>query len=853
MRRGKVQRLGAVAILIVGIFLMAYFLYSRQSAFSMEALLWITVAVATGLAVGLLSIWAVKYRRRPAPTQAAVPGGLEGMPGRPRKEYVVPADLPPPPTVLLGRNTQIEQICRVLQQPRNGPKTVVLSGPTGIGRSALAVSVADLLADCYPDGQVLIDADSRADMRAEDVFAAFYWALKGPGDERPAPADLERWYRDRTAKKRILVILDNFSHLKEIRRFLPSGERCALIVASTAPIPGLVADVSLTLCPLDEQSARGTLLALLGRDDPPPGPETDALRAIVAATARYPVALYLAGAALTGRRNWTLQLAVQRMAEVAALRAPDTDGLPAFVGALDLSFAMLTHRERCGLALLGLLPGATGRVDNVASWMLAALLRGLRPPEQRDPGTREDLDSGPEFAAAARRLLDRFAHARLAQQRFDDVSGVVTYQVPEYVRAYARAHLRTLISPEERAAAERMLDEEQARRGRRKPDDLLSGTVYQMLDEGRLAAALDAARDAVAHSHALRGRGQSPAMAREGLSLAALAEVYAELGWIEEGMTCAELALHVGDDSGAGQPRAHRVLGQLRSRQRLFARALDEFDRAATAARRIDDDKEQIRVLRERTATHALAGQPALAVADANQALSLCVRVGAAGDRLRPGVLWAHAGALLAWGQLEQAVGVLREAEELTRIGRRDQRLWRPWIRHQRALVALAGGRYEEGRKYGFRALDDFTEIRHRYGAGHSRLAIGRAFLAEGRIDAAVPMLEETLTTFRASGDRWIEAEAATVLAEAQQRAYQLQPSAQAPPITRQLLLAAEQTFARLGDTTSEGRSRRMLADLDEIQVTIEREPTPSMPVAHRRSTIADLVAPLGAARRIQS
>ncbi|MFY1638080.1 hypothetical protein ACN27F_33175 [Solwaraspora sp. WMMB335] len=807
-----------------------------------------------------------------------MPGGLEGHTGEPRR-YLVPADLPPPPTILLGRDWHIEEIRRKLARPNGRPTIVVLSGPTGIGRSALAITVAGLLADSFPDGQVLVDADGRPDMRTGDVLDAVYWALREParGDE-PPPADLELWYRQRTAELAVLVILDNFTRLDEIRRLLPAGERCALIITSPGPIRGLDAHVALTLGRLDQAPAREALLELLGRSEPMPDRESAAVDTIVEATARYPVALHIAGAALAGRRSWTLELAVERMREVAANRDEDPDLTP-FAGALDLSFAMLTKQERQGLVLLGLLGAAeNGHPENVASWMLAALMRGCanasgaghdrEPPVPEpaiaqgllddlpagrrsypdrpwpganvDPADDESADELPDDGRVgsddaaldredhelrtARQLLERLANARLAHQRFDSV-GVVTYRVPDYVRTYARAHLIRVLSSEQQAAAEAMLQAERERRGERRPADLLAGTVYRLLDDGRLAAALDAARDAVTHARHLRQRGSHASDAGEALGLAALAEIYAELGWIEEGAACAEAALRAEDRSAASESRARRALGNLRNRQHKVDEGAVEIAQALRIARQIGDVKEEIRVLRERSVNRVLAGRAEQALAAADSARELCGHAGGSGARLLPSVLWAYAGALLATGSLDEAAETLREADRRTRVSAHGRRLWRPWIRHQRALVALRAGRYEEGRKYGFRALDGFTEIRHRYGVGHSRLAIGRALLAERRTEAATAVLEEALITLRTCGDRWMEAEAATVLALAQQLDFQRRRSASAPPRARQLLLAAQQTFARLGDVDGEVRSRRLLDDLESIEVAAWPEP----------------------------
>jgi tetratricopeptide (TPR) repeat protein len=142
---------------------------------------------------------------------------------------------------------------------------------------------------------------------------------------------------------------------------------------------------------------------------------------------------------------------------------------------------------------------------------------------------------------------------------------------------------------------------------------------------------------------------------------------------------------------------------------------------------------------------------------------------------------------------LAEADQLLVEADILTGDRGIGQTLWRPWIRYQRALVAMDADRYELSREMGLCALEGFTTLRHRYGSAHCRLLIGQSYLLESMVDKATPVLEEAHSTLRQCGDRWLEADAAVALA----RAYQL---AERSHEAVDLLSAAEQAFAKLGD-----------------------------------------------------
>jgi hypothetical protein len=104
-------------------------------------------------------------------------------------------------------------------------------------------------------------------------------------------------------------------------------------------------------------------------------------------------------------------------------------------------------------------------------------------------------------------------------------------------------------------------------------------------------------------------------------------------------------------------------------------------------------------------------------------------------------------------------------------------------------------------------ALESFTTIRHRYGAAHCRLVLGRAYLASEQLGRATSTLEEAHSTLLRCGDRWIEAEAAVELAHA----YHL---GRREEDTVTLLTAAEQAFVKLGDVEGQDRASRSLWQL---------------------------------------
>ncbi|MEO3820119.1 AAA family ATPase [Plantactinospora sp. B24E8] len=803
----------------------------------------ISIAAVSIGALMMAVLLAIVRRRRDAPPVAAVPGGLERTADTPRDQPVIPAELPPP-GLLVGRDDTLAELRAHLSTPAEegtGPRLIVLYGDRGVGKTALAINLAHQVAEDYPDGQLLFRFD-RADVTTpEERLGVFVWALKGPKERMPDPADLQRWYRERTQRRRVLVILDNVETVEQIQPLLPAGPDCLAVVTATdeltplrEPFPHLR---SVPVAPLTPPDATRLLRELIGVERISEEDSPQAAR-IVVASGGYPVALSIAGAVLASRRNWTLEVAVRRMDEAAAA-SPGGTGVP-FSGILDLAYALLTRTEQNALLLLGL-----ADTHQVQPWLLAALLRGQHPEEASSPGL-------------AARLLDRLALARFAERQVEDDSGVSTYTLPWYAQAYATGRLRAEPPPlpvdlQQRIRGE--LRNERDRRAARDVERQLRQTVYQQLDEGRINQALESARELLAWSRdddvrradALVGRATAgagtpggtpaaggttapagagattsltgvtaPARVRESLALVALGEVVAEFGWIDAAAAYAREARNLSGDSPLVRARALRLSGSLRLGQRQIPEAETELDEALDAVGRTGDEGEHIRVLREQIVLQALRGDPARGRRFAKIAESMTASGSGAARRERPGILLAHGVVEQMCGDPDRARELFTEAEKLTADPAAHQELRCCWIRLQHARLLLQEEKYDQSREFAVTALSGFTKVEHRYGAGHARLELGRAYLAEENLERAVPLLEESHGTFRRCGDRWIMTDAATALAQAYHLADRVQEATA-------LLRAARQTYTRVGDAYGQWLAGRLLW---EVESDLRDEPT---------------------------
>jgi predicted ATPase len=114
--------------------------------------------------------------------------------------------LPSPSTSLVGREQDIVQVAELLEAP--DVRLVTLTGPGGIGKTRLALAVAERLADHYPSATVFVPLASIAEpgLVLPRVAAALGASLEGTG--RPLDALVEH-----LGDRPTLLVLDNLEQV----------------------------------------------------------------------------------------------------------------------------------------------------------------------------------------------------------------------------------------------------------------------------------------------------------------------------------------------------------------------------------------------------------------------------------------------------------------------------------------------------------------------------------------------------------------------------------------------------------------------------------------------------------------
>lgn len=141
---------------------------------------------------------------------------------------------------LTGRDAELNRLLDIAAAVGGEATTVVVSaidGMAGIGKTALAVHAAHLLADDYPDGQLFVDLQAHAaGTGPRDPNEALGRLLQALGlDPQAIPAELDeraKAFRNRLAGSRTLIVLDDAASEQQVRPLLPAAPGCLVLVTS---------------------------------------------------------------------------------------------------------------------------------------------------------------------------------------------------------------------------------------------------------------------------------------------------------------------------------------------------------------------------------------------------------------------------------------------------------------------------------------------------------------------------------------------------------------------------------------------------------------------------------------------
>ena len=617
---------------------------------------------------------------------------------------------------------------------------VVISGPGGAGKTALAVHVAHMLRDRYPDGQLFVGLgdDGRGPEPAGLALARLQRSLGVPaaGFQVRIEEEVDR-YRLALTGRRMLVVLDDAAGVEQARPLLPGEAGCAVIVTSRAAIPGLEGATSVGLTVLPEPEA----LMLLGRIIGTRRLDRDisAARQLVGLCGGLPLAIRIAGGRLAARPHWPLGRLVDRMTDERHRLDELVTGDLAVRACVGVSYRALDPAAARAFRLLSLLDA-----PDFGAWMAAAMW---------------DLS-----AAAAEHLLDRLLDARLIEAA-GDVGGGDRYRMHGLVRLYGR----------ERAESE---DGDREQRGAIIRTVRAAVDLTEPMIEHR-PSAIDTAGPGRAASSTLRpghpaGREAGRWLAAEESALVTTVEQAAGLGLDElagrlanalvfasfgilnrfDGWTRAHTAVRT-----AARVAGHRALeavtecglGQLRYEQDRFTESRDHFQAARQLFCSAGDHTGEAVALNGLGTALVDLGEHHHALVLLDQARRTLQR---AGDDVGVGhALRILGGIHREFGDDEAAIHYLHEA--ITRYRRVDHRRGEAVAVRGVSLVHRARGALDDAAQFAARAHHIATALHDELLLCYTTQATAKTLIRQGKPQTAGPMLHSALRSCAHLQDRF--------------------------------------------------------------------------------------------------
>ncbi|HEY3867974.1 MAG TPA: helix-turn-helix domain-containing protein [Actinocrinis sp.] len=359
-------------------------------------------------------------------------------------EYVL---VPPPDTVhFVGRDAELAALRDFFDdsdaldadERAGAARVCVVSGMPGLGKTALAIRCANLLAGRFPDGCLFLDLQGftpgREPLSAHDALGLLLADLGVPQEAVPtAEHGRAVRYRGVTLDRRLLIILDNAAAGAQIQPLLPSGGGCGVVVTSRNSLAALDDALHVALPVLGEADSTGLFRAAAEVEIA----SAAAVRRIVELCGGVPLAIRIIAARCRLDRALTPEgladeLAAQ-LSGAAAFPPPAATGRPARLDlgggerslgeAFDASFGLLSGPQRDLIAHLGLFP-----------------------PAAADARAAAALVDAP--AAATARTLEQLAAAGLLEPQ-----GPERYRLHDLVAAYARTVADRELPPDRRRAA----------------------------------------------------------------------------------------------------------------------------------------------------------------------------------------------------------------------------------------------------------------------------------------------------------------------------------------------------------------------------------------------------------------
>jgi DNA-binding SARP family transcriptional activator len=239
--------------------------------------------------------------------------------GEPTRLSKPPRQLPTDTPHFAGHAAEVEELRAALTGSGDpaeygAARVAVITGPAGCGKTTVALHVAHLLRDQFPDGQFFanLHGSSANPTQVSEAMASFLRALGVPADVVPADEE-ERssLLRSHLADRRLLIVLDNVADEQQVIDLLPGVPGPAVLATGRCRFAALGGAHVAELGTLSEADSVELLECTVGKGRLSAADATELARMC----GGLPLALHIAGARLAAHPYWSVSTLLERLVD----------------------------------------------------------------------------------------------------------------------------------------------------------------------------------------------------------------------------------------------------------------------------------------------------------------------------------------------------------------------------------------------------------------------------------------------------------------------------------------------------------------------------------------------------------
>lgn len=648
--------------------------------------------------------------------------------------------LPPPPRDFTGRKAELAKLAAAIK--RHGVTLIGLQGMGGIGKTALALKLAEQLTPRYPDAQFYLDlkGTSIIPLSPSDAMAHIIRAYHPTAELPDSQAGLQALYYTVLHGQCALLLMDNIADREQIEPMIPP-DTCLLLITSRQhfTLPGLYAK---NMDALPSKDARALLLKIAPRTG-------DHAEAIAQLCGYLPLALRLAGSAVAERATSSIADYIRRLQEVHKR-------LELVEASLALSYDLLKPEKQRLWAMLSVFPATFDLTGAASVW------------EMELDDTQDTLDSFVRYS-----LVEwNEATSRCSLHDLSRIFAADHLSVSDRVAAqhyHAKHYENVLRSIKELGQSKEVIERNLALFDL-EWDNIQAGQAWTAAHAGENDAAAQLCSrypDAGGYLLFLRQHPREHILWREtalnaarrlkdrsseAAHLSYLGNAYKDLGKPHRTLEYYEqqrvVTHEIHDQRGEG--RAFGNLGAVYADLGDARRAVDYYKQALTIAQEIGDRQNEGNTLTNLGVTYADLGDAHHAIECHEQALIIAREIG---SRVSEGYVLGNLGSAYASvGDTRRAIELYEQRLAIVReIGNRRGECY---TLNRLSLAYVDLNEPRQAIEYAEQSLTIAREIGNRRGEGNALGSLGLAYMTLGDPRKAIEYDEQSLVIEREIADQ---------------------------------------------------------------------------------------------------